>query len=280
MSDRNAIITLLQNKLPDIQAALPPNSITAAKLEVAFRAAFNNNPKLLECSQMSIANAIVNCATLGLIPNSPEQHAYLIARKLHRDDPQPSCCLEISYRGFVHLIIRTGDVSKVDLGVIHKGDEYQLQSGQPTICWVKPNIADPERDNQPVLATFSLITFKDGTQKLEVMGAGDLKKIEAAMMRQNFGKMSPAYREWRTEMLKKAPMKRSAKTCNFGSVFAFAAQLDNQALRIEPQEPRAVVLPSGETLTPLPRHEAREEAPESEETQTADLTVGEEESWQ
>ena len=263
MSDRNAIITLLQNKLPDIQSALPPNSITAAKLEVAFRSAFNDNPKLSECSQMSIAKAIVNCATLGLIPNSPEQHAYLIARKLNSKDPQPSCCLEIGYRGFAHLIYRTGDVSKVETGVIHEGDEYALQSGQPTVCWVKPNFADLERDSKPIIATFALITFKDGTQKLEAMGAGDLKKIEAAMLRQNFGKASPAWREWRTEMLRKAPLKRMAKTSDFGTVVATAAELDNQAIRISAPEPRSVVLPSGETLTATPRHALRESLPES-----------------
>lgn len=272
MSDRSQILALLESKLPDVQAALPPNSITAAKLEVAFRAAFNDNPKLMECTGMSIAKAIVNCATLGLIPNSPEQHCYLIPRK-------NECCLEIGYRGFAHLMQRTGDVAKVETGVIHEGDEYELQAGQPTVCWVKPNIADKNRSSKPVLATYALVTFRDGTQKLEVMGAEDLEKIEKAMLRQNFGKASPAWKEWRTEMLRKAPLKRLAKTSDFGTVLATAAELDNQTVRQTPPEPRAVVLPSGETLTPLPRHEARDEAPASEETQTADLTVGEEETW-
>ena len=125
------LIQLIQSRLPDVRAALPPGTIQAEALEVAFRSAFNKNPKLAECSPMSVCAALVNCASLGLIPNTPEQHAYLIPRK-------GECNLEIGYRGFLHLMTRGGAVSHVDSGTVHKGDTYELQKGDPVICWHRP----------------------------------------------------------------------------------------------------------------------------------------------
>lgn len=281
---RQSAIALLESKLPDVEAVLPPGTVSAQKLEVAFRNAFNRDPELAACAPLSICNALVNCASLGIVPNTPEQHAYLIARRLNKGDRLKSCCLEISYRGFVHLMVRGGLISKVESGVIHEGDEYELQAGEPTICRVRPNVADPDRSSRPILCSYALIVFRDGTQKLEVMGAEDLRKIEQAMLRQNFGKASPAWREWRTEMLRKAPIKRIAKTSDLGALVAAAADLDNQTIRLEAAEPRKVVLPDGGEILPLPRGsvETVEDTPARDEVgaeASDDLTPGEEVHW-
>lgn len=243
------LVELIQSKLPDVRHALPPGTIEAERLEVAFRAAFNKNPKLAECSSMSICAALVNCASLGIIPNTPEQHAYLIPRK-------GECNMEMGYRGFVHLMMRNGEVSHVDSGIVHKGDTYEFQKGDPVVCWMRPNLETPNRDTQPIIAAYCLVVMKSGAKRLEVMDGSDLNKIERAMLRQNFDKATPAWKEWRSEMLRKAPIKRIAKTCNLGALVARAAELDNANFeRLPSAGPRPITLPSGETLTPLPRHE-------------------------
>lgn len=248
------LVPLLQSKLPDVRAALPPGTIEAERLEVAFRSAFNKNPKLIECSAMSICAALVNCATLGLVPNTPEQHAYLIPRK---SNDVLECNLEIGYRGFTHLILRGGKVSFVDSGIVRKGDDYEFQKGDPVICKVRPNIETENRGSQRIIAAYCLIVFSDGGRKLEVMDGDDLAKIERAMMRQNFNKATPAWREWPDEMMRKAPIKRIAKTCDLGPLVAKASELDNrQFAMIQAAGPRAITLPSGETIHPLPRHDA------------------------
>ncbi len=248
---------LLQSKLPDVRAALPPNTIEAERLEVAFRSAFNKNPKLVECSAMSICAALVNCASLGLVPNTPEQHAYLIPRKQKVGDGyEMSCDLQIGYRGFTHMILRGGAVSHVDSGIVHKGDFYEFQKGDPVICKTSPNLETPNRDATPIIAAYCLIVFKSGEKRLEVMDGSDLAKIEKAMLRQNFNKATPAWTEWRSEMLRKAPIKRIAKTCDLGPLITRASELDNAAFaRLPSAEPKPILLASGETLPVLPRHE-------------------------
>lgn len=254
------LVNYIQDKLPDIRNALPPNTIEAERLEVAFRSAINKNPKLAECTPMSVCAALVNCATLGIVPNTPEQHAYLIPRK-NKDSQKQECHLEIGYRGFSHLILRGGLVSHIDSDVVRKGDSYEFQKGDPVVCWFRPNLETPNRESQPIIAAYCLIVFKDGGKKLEVMDGGDLAKMERAMMRQNFDKATPAWKEWRSEMLRKGPIKRIAKTCNLGPLLAKAAELDNsQFTKVHVHEPKPITLPGGETVMALPRHAEPEPA--------------------
>jgi len=257
MSEENWL-AIISEKLPDVSAAIPHGTIQAAQLEVAFRSAFNAKPALRECTKLSVCAALVNCAALGIIPETPEQHAYLIPRK-SKDSDKKECQLVISYRGFCHMILRGGEVANIDSGVVHDGDDFEFQKGDPVICKFSPNLADVNRGAKPVIGAYCLFVYKNGARKLEIMDAEDLRKIEAAMMRQNFNKMSPAWKEWRDEMCRKAPIKRAAKTSNLGACVAKAAELDNdRVLAALPREEKPLVLASGEVIEPL------KELPESE----------------
>lgn len=269
------LATLLQSKLPDVRHALPPGTIEAERLEVAFRSAFNKNPKLAECTNMSICATLVNCATLGLVPNTPEGHAYLIPRKqkVGNDQYELVCELQIGYRGFTHMILRGGEVEQVESGIVHKGDIYEFQKGDPVICRHVPNIETPNRDATPILAAYCLLIFKSGGKRLEIMDGSDLAKIEKAMLRANFNKITPAWSEWRAEMMRKAPIKRIAKTCNLGPVIAKASELDNvQFERLPSSEPKTLTLPGGQAVTALPRHDVPQiaDAAPAEEERDAD----------
>ncbi len=262
---KHPLLSLIESKLPDVRAALPPGTIEAERLEVAFRSAFNKNPKLTECSPMSVCAALVNCASLGLVPNTPEQHAYLIPRAhMVGNVYVMECNLEIGYRGFIAMIERSGKVSHVKSGVVMQGDKWDCDLGNGTFTH-SPNIEDIERNSRPILAAYCQLAFKDGSLRLEVMDAGSLKKIEAAMMAQNRGTMTPAWKTWREEMHRKPVIKRMAKTCNLSPEVTKAAELDNERFQIVPQlAPKTLVLPAGGEAAVEPRH----------------ALVGEEISWE
>lgn len=243
MSDKN-LPALIESKLPDVQLALPQGTIQADQLKIAFFAAFNSKPKLRDCSQMSLCAALINCAALGIIPETPEQHAYLIPRG-------NECQLAISYRGFCHMILRGGEVASIDSGIIHEGDAFEMQKGDPVICKFSPNLTDLQRHQKPVLAAYCLLVFKNGARKLEIMDADELSKVEKAMMNQNRGQMTPSWKMWRDEMFRKAPIKRIAKTSNLSPLVSKAAEIDNkQVLRAIPPQEKPLVLPSGEVIQP------------------------------
>lgn len=267
---------LVEARISDIQAALPANTVEAAQLKLAFLNAFNKKPELRTCTDLSVVNCLMNCSSLGILPETPEQHCYLIPRNQKVGDKYVKVCeLTISYRGFSHMILRGKDVTVIDSGIIHKGDRYKMQKGDPVICEFELNLDDPDRENAPVLAAYCLLVFANGARKLEIMDIGELNKVERAMMNQNQGKATPAWKMWRGEMFRKAPIKRIAKTSELGPLVARAAGLDNaafaQARRDAFQTPQTMTLPDGSKIEIQKHSSAMLPEPAREESQTVEL---------
>src|SRR2546426_6191129 len=60
--------------------------------------AWLKTPALRECHVETVVNAIVQCADIGLEPNSPLGHAYLVPFK-------KTCVLVVGYKGLIHLAL-------------------------------------------------------------------------------------------------------------------------------------------------------------------------------
>ena len=66
------------------------------------KVALARTPKLLECDQVSVFDALTTCAQLGLSPSGRLGSAYLIPFN-------GKCTLVIGYKGFVDLAYRSGE---------------------------------------------------------------------------------------------------------------------------------------------------------------------------
>jgi recombination protein RecT len=69
-----------------------------------------NNP-------VSVQNAVRNIAAIGLSLNPALQYAYLVPR-------DKSICLDISYKGLMHLALLTGSVVWAQCKLVHENDKY------------------------------------------------------------------------------------------------------------------------------------------------------------
>jgi len=265
MSTRDTALAILTDKAPQAQAALPPNTIDVERLRVGFIAAFNKKPELADCSPMSLANCFINCASLGLVPETPEQLAYLIPRR-NKATGNTDCELQIGYRGFSFMMYRAG-AKIVETGIVYQGDVFEHQIGDGAFVRHTKS-SDLDRHQKPIVFAWALVKLSSGENKVEVMPNSDLEKIFKAMMRQNFDKASPAWREWPDEMRRKAPLKRLAKTANLGALVARAAEIDNSySARMERQEPKPLTLATGEALE-TPAHVKRLPAGDTLEPKT------------
>ena len=65
---------------PEIKKALP-SVMTPERFTRIALSALNNTPALQQCTPMSFIAALLNAAQLGLEPNTPLGHAYLIPYK-------------------------------------------------------------------------------------------------------------------------------------------------------------------------------------------------------
>jgi recombination protein RecT len=68
-------------------------------------------PKLVQCTQESFLTAIMACVHLDLMPNTPEQHAFIIPYKNYRTGIMEAQ-FQLGYKGMQELSFRTGNVLK------------------------------------------------------------------------------------------------------------------------------------------------------------------------
>nr|WP_255553493.1 recombinase RecT [Maritimibacter sp. DP1N21-5] len=78
--------------------------------------AMRRTPKLQDCDPMSFFNGLIQVSTLGLEPNTPLGHAYLIPYG-------KECTLVIGYKGFLDLARKHPSVVSVHADVVYDDDE-------------------------------------------------------------------------------------------------------------------------------------------------------------
>jgi len=86
------------------------------------KVALARTPKLLECDQISVFDALTTCAQLGLSPSGRLGSAYLVPFG-------GKCTLIIGYRGLVDLAYRSGEVVSFGAQVVHDNDEFDYSEG-------------------------------------------------------------------------------------------------------------------------------------------------------
>ncbi|MCA0424025.1 MAG: recombinase RecT [Proteobacteria bacterium] len=91
--------------------------------------AIRTTPKLQNCEPMSFLGALMHCASMGLEPNTPLGHAYLIPfdRTLNRGKKDERKITEvqvvIGYKGFIDLARRSGQLASIHGDVVYSDDE-------------------------------------------------------------------------------------------------------------------------------------------------------------
>lgn len=120
--------------------------------------AIRTTPMLQECEPMSFLGALMHCASLGLEPNTPLGHAYLIPFKNNRKNIT-EVQVVIGYKGFIDLARRSGQLASIHGDVVYSDDElwsHEYGSNQHlrhrpgprkgtrigAYCYVKLNLGD------------------------------------------------------------------------------------------------------------------------------------------
>ncbi len=124
---KQRIATLLQENRKEIAAALPKH-VNIERMLIIAQTAATSVPALLDCHTPSLFGALIKCTQLGLEPNNPLGHCYLIPfknNKKNRMDVQ----LMIGYRGMIDLARRSGHVISLNAQAVHEGDVFEYEFG-------------------------------------------------------------------------------------------------------------------------------------------------------
>jgi phage RecT family recombinase len=89
---------------------------------------WRNDHRLGECDPVSFAGAVLECAQLGLIPDMSLGQVYFLPWWNSKTECR-EVQLMIGYKGFVTLILRTGEITDVNAQVVYEKDRFDFEYG-------------------------------------------------------------------------------------------------------------------------------------------------------
>lgn len=188
----------------EVKKALP-SVITPERFIRIATSALSRNPQLMECTQRSFLGAMMTAAQLGLEPNTPLGHAYLLPYKNNKLGVT-ECQFQIGYKGLIDLAYRSGQVQTIMAQTVYEHDEFDYELGLNPILKHKPAKSDR---GEPV-SFYAVVKLKDGGECFGVMSIDDIRK-HAQKYSQSYGSSSSPWKTAFEEMAKKTVLKSALK---------------------------------------------------------------------
>ena len=197
--------TFLEGEATAIQKVIAEHVTAERLIKVAITAVLKN-PALLECSQESMALALIEVGGLGLEPTGVLGQAYLVPY-YNKNTQQKEVQLQVGYRGMAELVYRGGRVYDIDPQVVRDGDEFEYRLGLDPVLTHKP--AEGRPDDEGVLTyAYAVARFNNGHSKFVVLTREEVNKIRAASKASQRG----PWVDWESEMWKKSAVRRLCKS--------------------------------------------------------------------
>lgn len=211
------IFDLIQDSKAQFAMALPKH-MTGDKFTRVAITTIRNNPKLMNCNQMSLLGSLMTAAQLGLEPGVLGQ-CYLIPYG-------NECQFQISYKGMIELLRRSGQLKDIYAYTVHENDEFDMEYGLDRNLKHRPN-----RDN-PGNATgyYAVAILKDDTKSFYYMTKKQIEEHKS-----KFSKASKSG-PWVTdfdEMALKTVIKKMLKYLPVSTEFLENIQKDEKTIKVK-----------------------------------------------
>ncbi len=231
MKPSEKIQHILESRKDAIAAMLPKHLGVERLLKVAMIAA-TSTPALLECEVPSLVQAVANCALLGLEPNTPLGHAYLIPFNAKKSGQWvKNVQVVIGYKGLIDLARRSGHIVSIAAHEVCERDIFELEYGLDEKLRHVPNLTG---DRGQIIGFYAVAHLKDGGHAFDYMPLSDVDKIRDASQgfqaAQKYSKDHPWISHF-AEMGKKTMVRRLSKMLPLSIEFAAAAAYDEELER-------------------------------------------------
>lgn len=200
----------------------PTNALMGAYLIMKETTDKSGRCILESCSQNSIANSLMDMATLGL--NASKKQGYFIAYA-------GKCQFQKSYFGNITLAKRNG-MKKITAEVIYEGDtfKYHIEDGVKIIDVHEQDFMNIDVDK--VKGAYAVAIMEDGSKIVEVMNIAQLKKAWNQRMGGLKEDENSTHTKFRDQMAKKTVINRLCKiianTSTDGNISEISDRLDEQ----------------------------------------------------
>ncbi len=184
-----------------------PQMIKVEQLVRVSLTVIRQAPKLLQCSQESLLNCLMGCASLGLSPEPFLGQAYFVPFW----NKNLGCFESVfmpGYRGYVTLAKRSGELNSLSAQMVYMNDQFDIQWGLNEKCDHVP--ADGDRGEHR--GAWTVFKYKSGDPTFDYMPLSDIDIIMNRTKSKN--KQGVIFGPWLTdkaEMSKKTIIRRHMK---------------------------------------------------------------------
>lgn len=212
-------------------AAVLPRHVSPDRMLKIALGALRTTPKLMECTVESLMGAVVQCSQLGLEPNTPLGHAYLIPfekkKKVGSEwvTDKVETQIVIGYKGLIDLARRSGQVVSIAAHAVHEHDHFDYAFGLDEKLEHKPAMSARGR----VIAFYAVAKLVGGGHAFEVMSAEQVNEIRDASQNYKFArdKSKTVWGQHYEEMGRKTVLRRLFKYLPVSIELASAAAIDD-----------------------------------------------------
>lgn len=215
--------SFMESQRANLAAVLPKHVDADRMLKLAL-GAMRTTPKLLNCNVESLMGAVVTCSTLGLEPNTPLGHAYLIPFE-NRQKGTTDVQIVFGYKGLIDLARRSGQIVSIAAHEVCANDEFAFSYGLDEKLTHKPALTN----RGEVIAFYAVAKLQGGGYAFEVMGRDQIEEIRDASQNYKFAreKGKTVWGQHFTEMGRKTVLRRLFKYLPVSIELATAASIDS-----------------------------------------------------
>ena len=215
--------SFMESQRANLAAVLPKHVDADRMLKLAL-GAMRTTPKLLNCNVESLMGAVVTCSTLGLEPNTPLGHAYLIPFE-NRQKGTTDVQIVFGYKGLIDLARRSGQIVSIAAHEVCQNDEFHFSYGLDEKLIHKPALTGR---GEPI-AFYAVAKLVGGGYAFEVMGRDQIEEIRDASQNYKFAreKGKTVWGQHFVEMGRKTVLRRLFKYLPVSIELATAANIDS-----------------------------------------------------
>ncbi len=189
-----------QNSLRDVL----PKHLTPERIVKMALVAASRQPKLYECTDASIVQAIMKSGELGLDCTGTLGQGYLVPY-FNSKIKKLECQFIAGYQGLINLARRSGNIKRIESRVVYEADTFSVDYGTDQSLTHKPYLGDEDKGN--IVCVYAIAEMVGGGTQIEIMTLAEVQGIQG---RSKAGKSGP----WSTdfsEMARKTVIRRIAK---------------------------------------------------------------------
>lgn len=229
----NSVAAFFESNKAAMASVLPKHVTPERMLKIAL-SAVRSNKMLLECTVESLMGATMQCAQLGLEPNTPLGHAYLIPFRNKKRGITEVQVL-VGYRGLMELSRRSGQIVSLAAHAVHENDEFDFAYGLDERLTHRPAMGK----RGDIIAFYAVAKLEGGGHAFEVVSRDEVDAIRDASqgyrMAKQYGRNDSPWIAHYSEMGRKTVIRRLFKYLPVSIELATAAAIDERADAGKPQ---------------------------------------------